>query len=93
VPYEGGALKKETKGFLSFFSGKSKKEELLDEQKRFEENRTQLEQRVSLVVSGLASCGIKAEMLDTDAVIEVIYKVFNPGDRNRALATGNENEL
>ena len=93
VPYEGGALKKETKSFFSFFSSKSKKEELLDEQKRFEENRTQLEQRVSLVVSGLASCGIKAEMLDTDAVIEVIYKVFNPGDRNRALATGNENEL
>ena len=65
---------------------------LLDEQKTFEENRTQLEQRVSLVVTGLASCGVKAEMLDTDAVIEVIYKVFNPGDRHRALAIGNEDQ-
>ncbi|MGI9118108.1 MAG: hypothetical protein ACR2IQ_00990 [Minisyncoccia bacterium] len=93
VPYEGGLITKEAKGLMSFFSGKSKKETLLDEQKIFEENRTQLEQRVSLVISGLASCGVQAQMLDTDSVIEVVYKVFNPGDRNRALATNNENEV
>ncbi len=92
VPYEGSVIKNQTKGFFSFFSSKSKKDTLLDEQKTFEENRTQLEQRVSLVVSGLASCGVQATMLDTDAVIEVIYKVFNPGDRHRALAISNENE-
>lgn len=46
----------------------------------FEEKRSQLEQRVSVVQQGLSSCGIKSVQLGTEEVVEVFYKVFNPGE-------------
>jgi len=46
----------------------------------FEEKRSQLEQRVSVVQQGLARCGIKSAQLGTEEIVEVFYKVFNPGE-------------
>lgn len=43
----------------------------------FEENRVQLEQRMSLVVSGLASSGVRAVPLGTEEIIELLYRSFN----------------
>ena len=45
----------------------------------FEENRVQLEQRMSLVVAGLASSGVRAVPLGTEEVIELLYRSFNLG--------------
>lgn len=43
----------------------------------FEEHRVQLEQRMALVVSGLAASGIRAVPLGTEEVIELLYRSFN----------------
>ena len=47
----------------------------------FEEKRSQLDQRVSVIQQGLASCGIKSVQLGSEEVVEVFYKVFNPGEQ------------
>lgn len=46
----------------------------------FEEGRVQLNQRMALVTSGLASSGIRAVPLGTEELIELLYRSFNVGD-------------
>ena len=46
----------------------------------FEEDRVQLEQRLTLVASGLAGTGVRAAPLGTEEVIELLYRSFNPGE-------------
>jgi N-acetyl-anhydromuramyl-L-alanine amidase AmpD len=46
----------------------------------FEEKRSQLDERVSVIEQGLARCGIKAVQLGTEEIVEAFYKVFNPGE-------------
>lgn len=43
----------------------------------FEEHRVQLEQRMALVVSGLAASGVRAVPLGTEEIIELLYRSFN----------------
>lgn len=78
VPYDppifavkGGLLNK----FLP--SGKSKKETAQD---NFDEYRTQLEQRVSVVEQGLSRIGIRVAPLGTEELVELFFKLFNPGE-------------
>ncbi len=63
-------------------SGKGKAQERND---NFEENRTQLEQRVSVVQQGLMRCGIRSAVLGTEEAIELFYKLFNPGDTEKPI--------
>ncbi len=51
----------------------------------FEENRTQLEQRVGVVEQGLVRCGIRVIRLSTEEVIELFYKIFNPGETEKPI--------
>ncbi len=44
----------------------------------FEENRTQLEQRVNVVSQGLSRLGVRTISLGTEELIELFYKTFNP---------------
>ena len=46
----------------------------------FEEDRAQLDQRLSLVSSSLASTGVRAAVLGTEEIIELLYRSFNPGE-------------
>lgn len=46
----------------------------------FEIDRVQLEQRMTLVASGLSGTGVRAVPLDTEALIELFYRAFNPGE-------------
>ena len=46
----------------------------------FEEDRVQLEQRLTLVAAGLAGTGVRAVPLGTEEVIELLYRSFNPGE-------------
>lgn len=50
--------------------------------KTFEENVTQIEQRIAIVSQGLIRMGIRSVQLDTEEVIELFYKIFNPGERD-----------
>lgn len=50
------------------------------DENRFEEQRIQLEQRVSLVEQGLAQIGVRTVALGNDELVEFYYHVYNPGD-------------
>ncbi len=80
VPYTHVNLKPEGGLFKNLFSRKNAKEEETKSQLDFEEKRSQLEERVSVIQQGLSRCGIKSAQLGTEEVVEVFYKVFNPGE-------------
>ena len=52
---------------------------------RFEEDRLQMDQRVGVVAQGLASCGLRTAPLGTEEVIELFYKIFNPGEMEKPI--------
>ncbi|MGE5540833.1 MAG: hypothetical protein ACM3TU_00915 [Bacillota bacterium] len=54
----------------------------------FEEDRVQLEQRMSLVASGLSSAGIRAVPLSTEETIELLYRSFNIGETETPIHLG-----
>ena len=80
VPYTHAELKSDTGIIDKIFSRKSKAEERAARQIAFEEKRSQLEERVSVIQQGLGRCGINTAQLGTEEVVEVFYKVFNPGE-------------
>ncbi|PIR47076.1 MAG: hypothetical protein COV07_00850 [Candidatus Vogelbacteria bacterium CG10_big_fil_rev_8_21_14_0_10_45_14] len=50
----------------------------------FEESRSQLEQRSSVVEQGLIRCGVRVVALGTEELVELYYKIFNPGELSKA---------
>lgn len=56
-----------------------------DEKSSFEENRSQLQQRIEVVEQGLVRCGIRIAELGTEELIELFYKTFNPGDAEKPI--------
>ncbi len=51
----------------------------------FKEYRSQIEQRIMVVVGGLAGLGVRAGQLGTEEVIELFYRLFNIGELDRPL--------
>jgi type IV secretory pathway VirB4 component len=59
----------------------------------FEEHVSQLEQRISVVQQGLVRTGIRSVQLGTEEVIELLYRIFNPGEQDNPMkgeATNNK---
>ena len=54
----------------------------------FEENKSQLDQRVAVVTQGLSRAGIRAAQLGTEELVELYYKLFNPGDSEKPIKVG-----
>lgn len=52
---------------------------------KFQEWRTQLEQRTAVVEQGLVRCGIRTAELGTEEVVELFYKIFNPGETEKPI--------
>ena len=80
VPYTHTTLKSDSDLFKGFFTKKTAAQVKNEKETDFEEKRSQLEQRVSVIQQGLSRCGIKSMQLGTEEVVEVFYKVFNPGE-------------
>lgn len=53
------------------------------DQSTFNSARIQLEQRVATVSQGLTRFGLRAQKLGTEEVVELFYKLFNPGEQDR----------
>lgn len=70
-------------GILSFL-GKGKNTEQ-QRTENFEENRTQLLQRMEVVMAGLTRLGVRAVPLGTEELVELYYKLFNPGDTEKPI--------
>ena len=72
-------------GILGSIAKKAGRGKLKDKSKSFEESRTQLEQRMSVVEQGLLRMGIRVARLGTEEVIELLYKMFNPGELEKPI--------
>lgn len=59
----------------------------------FEEYRAQLEQRISVVEQGLVQCGIRVVELGTEEIVELFYKIFNPGDAEKPIQLNSDTVL
>mgnify|MGYP001610877877 CR=1 FL=1 len=84
IPAVFGDSKKSAGGIISslFTSKKKGSEKVKADFERFEENRSQIEQRKTIVMQGLARIGIRTVTLGTEELVELFYKIFNPGDQN-----------
>ena len=91
VPYTHTTLRSDSGILQRFFGRKNKEEVKVAEELDFEEKRSQLEQRVSVIEQGLARCGINSAQLGTEEVVEVFYKVFNPGELEGKIELEKEN--
>jgi len=80
VPYTPKAINMQSGILDNLFSKKNRSEIKAAQKIDFEEKKSQLEQRVSMIQQGLGACGIKSAQLGTEEVVEVFYKVFNPGE-------------
>lgn len=78
IDYEHGENadgSKESGGIMSTFGmGRERELGALE----IEEWRTQLEQRVSVVAGGLSGLGLQVNMLGTEELIELFYRIYNP---------------
>ncbi len=87
VPYDPALISRGSGGFSALTSflptGSQAVTTLTDEQ--FEQYRTQLEQRISVIEQGLVRTGVRVVKLGTEEVIELFYKLFNPGELEKPL--------
>ncbi len=89
VPYSE-TLMKTGDGMLDKILGSGSKRPVDDTKKavdmaNFEEKRSQLDQRVGVIVSGLGGLGIRSTQLKTEEIVELFYKTFNPGDISQGI--------
>jgi hypothetical protein len=84
IPFSPGALNSSSSP-LGQLAGGSKKTNTTMKGDRFEEYRTQIEQRIGTVSQGLSRCGIRTVQLGTEEVVELFYKIFNPGDMEKPM--------
>lgn len=78
IPYVPPLIS-QNKGIAKLFSFVSKTP-TTDSVGAFEEERSQIEQRMSVVEQGLTRLGLRIAQLGTQEVIELLYKTFNPGE-------------
>jgi type IV secretory pathway VirB4 component len=85
IPYDGAIISTK-KGFLSNLTpNKNKEQESANNEENFEEQKSQLEQRMGVVEQGLVRCGVRVAKLGTDEAVELFYKVFNPGESEKPI--------
>ena len=70
-----------SKGFFASLFGNKTEEDEKAKKAAYEEAKIQLLQRVSLLQSALGRTGVKTKLLDTEAVLEVFYQIYNPGSK------------
>lgn len=83
VPYEP-AIYRNKESFAGKYFPKifSKTNDSGQESDDFQENKIQLEQRVDVVQQGLNRIGVRTQTLGTEELVEIYFKLFNPGEHN-----------
>lgn len=79
VPYELAIINTNI-GILGRLFGKKNEQQSEESLKQFQEHKTQIEQRASVVEQGLNRLGIRVAQLGTEELVELYYKAFNPGE-------------
>jgi len=89
IQIPGGASGIATKLFGAF--KKSSAQPAQDQEKDFQHNLLQLNQRVDRVMNGLTGIGLQAAVLDDSTIIELFYNLYNPESvEKRGLAIAKE---
>jgi type IV secretory pathway VirB4 component len=92
IPFTPAILQaKKGKGITGGLFKKKNKDKgaaIAEASKDFEEYRTQLEQRIDVVEQGLIRCGIRVVKLGTEELVELFYKIFNPGETEKPIPLG-----
>jgi len=79
VPYDPAEGNEKGKGFISKLSSAFSPAKIIKlNEKRFQERRYSLMQRVSTVAGGMSSMGLQVALLDTQGLIELYYSSYNP---------------
>jgi len=82
VPYYPGASSDNIAGGVFSKKGATAEEKKVSSLERFEEGRSQLQQRANIIRQGLARTGIRITPLGTEETVELFYKIFNPSEEN-----------
>jgi type IV secretory pathway VirB4 component len=78
------------RGLTSLFGSSSQTgATTLPADKQFEEQRIQLEQRISVVQQGLSGIGVRTVQLKNDDLVELFYHIYNPADPTGAAPARN----
>jgi type IV secretory pathway VirB4 component len=85
IPYYPTVLSGGTQDISSLLSLGGQKKVDPSQDNRFEQGRIQLEQRIGTVTQGLARFGVRAVKLSTEEVVELFYKLFNPGEEDHPI--------
>lgn len=85
IPYDPPIVNSGTQLIGGLFGGGKKNANSKERASGFEEYRMQLDQRVSVVEQGLVRAGIRTVGLGTEEVVELFYKIFNPGDTEKPI--------
>lgn len=85
VSYTPSALSSEKASGIASLISRKPRDKAVARESSFDEARTQLEERMSVVEQGLVRTGIRVARLGTDEIIELFYKAFNPGETEKAL--------
>ncbi len=82
IPYSPAVI---SKGGSNLF-GRQKADEVKKKNDEiFEESRAQIEERIAVVEQGLTRCAIRVAQLGTEEIVELFYKLFNPGDTEKPI--------
>ena len=84
VPYSP-VLTVSKSGASAFNPFAKKKTDAASLNRTFEEQASQLEQRISIVQQGLVRTGVRTVQLGTEETIELLYKMFNPGEEGKPI--------
>jgi type IV secretory pathway VirB4 component len=85
VPYSASSISLKGASIASKLPFGGKKAAPEDENRTFEEQVSQLEQRIAIVQQGLVRCGVRTVQLGTEEAIELFYKLFNPGEEGKPM--------
>ncbi len=87
VPYERSVIQSRGNIISKILGKKNTKNE---DKTNFEESLSQLEQRMAVVEQGLVRSGVRVIKLGTEEVIELYYKIFNPGEQEKPIKLNRE---
>ncbi len=85
VPYAAPSISVKGASSIMSLGGRTREEKKVDAAELFEESRSQLDQRASVVAQGMSRLGIRIAQLGTEEVIELFYKLFNPGEAEKPI--------
>ncbi len=90
VPYSSNVIKSSGDAIEKLLGSSAPKKQIENTKKAmdmadFEEKRSQLDERVGVIISGLGGLGVRSSQLKTDEVVELFYKTFNPGDISQGI--------